>query len=239
MPNGDSENEAGKGIIPPYLPFGTFGNTISTFKEHGLPSRIDKTVFPTMAGGNRPLIIQAFRFFSLIDSAGVPTDSLKMLVDADDQKRKEYYGGLLKCYGPLGALNLATSTPAQLDEEMKKLGAEGETARKALAFFLKLASEGGVTLGKFLQHKTRSAYAPRKKRTGNQSTAVDEVPDEHQNGVDEPIPQAALFTLEFSNGDTVSLNGNINFFTLSQKDREFLMGLVATLQAYGSESSKS
>src|SRR5690348_6997284 len=75
-----SASEAPRGPMAPYTSFLTIKNIVKDMKEHGVPTRIDRSVFPNLAGGTVGQILPALKFLTLTDEAGHPTPRMTALV---------------------------------------------------------------------------------------------------------------------------------------------------------------
>lgn len=70
------------GPTAPYISFLTVKNVLKDMKERGTPTRIDRSMFPNLAGGTVGQLLPALKFLKLTSDAGVPTDDLQRLVAA-------------------------------------------------------------------------------------------------------------------------------------------------------------
>ena len=52
-----------------YVPFKTFFTSIESLASHGMPSIIDRTVWPNYSGVIQSQVLSAYRFFGLVDEA--------------------------------------------------------------------------------------------------------------------------------------------------------------------------
>src|SRR5438552_325922 len=120
-------------IKPPYVAYTTFKNFLGSLKAGTIPSRIDRSLMIGLSGSSQSFLMNALRFFRLVDAADAPTDALESLVNSDGEERKKAWKGVFqKAYGPmLGDLDLARATSALLNEKLLANGVAGETARKA------------------------------------------------------------------------------------------------------------
>lgn len=130
----------------PYFAFKTLTNMIERMEEHGPPPRIDRTFLTGMSGAGQTQFISGLRSLGLID----PEDNtvlppLTALVENPDQ-RPELIGELVRTRYPEAVeLGKTKATTGQLVEVFAEhYGVRGDTARKAIAFFLKAAEYGGV-----------------------------------------------------------------------------------------------
>src|ERR1700733_5151148 len=67
--------EAKSEMKPPYVAYKTFANTLASLRESGLPDRIDRSVFPGLAGGTQSFLMSALKFMGLIIGEGTPSET--------------------------------------------------------------------------------------------------------------------------------------------------------------------
>ena len=67
---------------PPYTSYRTFKTFIEDLHEHGVPSRIDRSVLTRFSGVVGTQLMHALRFLGLIADHGRPTQRLTELVNA-------------------------------------------------------------------------------------------------------------------------------------------------------------
>src|SRR5260370_26622197 len=110
-----------------------------------VPTKVDRTFIKTYAGSAQPLILHALRFLGLIDpETGLVQNALKDLVVAKD-KRPQLVRQLLDIhYLWLLALPHNATEQELLDAFKDHGGLEGDTRRKAAAFFLAAANYAKV-----------------------------------------------------------------------------------------------
>jgi hypothetical protein len=141
----------------------TFERFIETHRRT-LPGRIDRSVMPTMAGGDQTKIISALHFMGLTDPrTDVPTGLFARMKDAgeDAAALKAAWGDVLREAYPTAftpPFNLMTATQGQLNENFTAaFGITGDSVRKATAFFISLARVAGIPLsGYFRQTRVRT-----------------------------------------------------------------------------------
>src|ERR1700722_981961 len=79
------EELAGRKTPAPYLPFLTFQSAVAAL-EHGIPKKLDRTMWPSQSGLVQSQILMAFRFFDLVDDQDRPTDLLHEFVDEKENR---------------------------------------------------------------------------------------------------------------------------------------------------------
>lgn len=140
---------------PPTLSPVTVWNFIETHRRT-LPSRIDKSLMNTLAGGDRPKMLWALEFLGLIEPSGKPTTLFARLqaADSDEAEVKRAWADALEGAYPLmfKGFDLSSATQAQIDERFKEeFKIQGDTVRKAGSFFLALARNAGIPLSTYVK----------------------------------------------------------------------------------------
>ncbi len=98
-------DEAKKATPAAYLPFKTFISSIEAL-DHGLPKKLDRTVWRSQSGIVQGQIMMALRFFSLIDDEDRPTKLLHDLV-AKQSLRPQIIANIVQSsYSSILALDL-------------------------------------------------------------------------------------------------------------------------------------
>jgi hypothetical protein len=218
-----------------YLPFRTFIGAIESL-EHGIPKKIDRTIWPSQSGVVQGQILMALRFFHLVDENDYPTTMLHQLVEEKD-KRKDNLRTLLNVsYGEIIGHDLTKMTPKMLDDLMDKYNVSGDTKRKAVTFFLRTAKFAEVPMHPLLSSQVRNT-GPRKRKVGKGLY----IPK--MNGVADPayskVVVASEKAVRLKNGGTVTLRISVDPFTLPSEDRQFVFELVDKLQAYADANPTS
>jgi len=175
---------------PPYTSYRTFKTFIEDCREHGLPSRVDRSVLTRFSGVVGAQLMHALRFFGLIEEGGRPTERLRELVDAEETGRwRERLLGLLKeRYAPLFAIDLESATPSHFHETFRKaFPAADAVVQKCVTFFLYAAADAGVQIsGRVLKGRKPRSLTLRKKRPAALSpTRAAETPDGRSEGLAE------------------------------------------------------
>src|SRR5579859_1760088 len=121
-----------------YLPFKTFLSAIEAL-EHGIPKKIDRTIWRTQSYIVQTQIIMALRFLGLVDSQDNPSPKLHQLVEKKSDRKMFLNNLLVDAYRSIIDLDLTKTTPKMLDDEMEKYNVSGDTKKKAVRFFLQAA----------------------------------------------------------------------------------------------------
>lgn len=214
----------------PYLPFKTFLGTLDALDSHGMPNKIDRSVFPSQSGVMQGQIITALRFFDLIDPHGTPSATLEKLA-TDKENRKELLKPLItKHYREVIDLGLTKASPLQLDQAFDSYGVSGDTKKKAKTFFIKSAQFVGLPLSALLTRKTRSSGGTRRRRTGTPRTQDEPNGDEVET--QQRTPTGTTKTIQLKSGGELTLSLTVNLFDLIGDERKFVFDLIDQIQGY-------
>ena len=166
MPRGRSEN-AKTVRTPPYTSYRTFKTFIEDLREHGVPSRVDRSVLTRFSGVVGMQLTHALRFLGLIEDEGRPTPRLRQLVSAENAERwREALLDLLRReYAPMFAIDLESATPSHFHDTFRKaFPAADAVVQKCVTFFLYAANDAGLTIsGRVLKGRKPRRPAPRRK----------------------------------------------------------------------------
>ncbi|HEY4300654.1 MAG TPA: DUF5343 domain-containing protein [Candidatus Didemnitutus sp.] len=156
------------------MAFKTFTNFIDGLREAGLPGRIDKSVMDGQSGGTQSSLLLTLKYLGLITPDGTPTPALVALVKPAADRKKIYAEIVHQHYAFVAAkgARLETATEGQLDEVFRE-SLSGDTVRKAMTFYVLLATEAGLAVSPHLRSAKRkstgtggsTARRPRKKNT--------------------------------------------------------------------------
>jgi hypothetical protein len=152
---------------PPYTSYRTFKTFVEDLHEHGVPSRIDRSVLTRFSGVVGSQLMHALRFLGLIEDDGHPTHRLKELMKAHGAGHwpEKFLELLRQEYAPMFAIDLETATPSHFNEAFRKaFPAADAVVQKCVTFFLYAANDAGVKIsGRVLKgRKPRSLTARRK-----------------------------------------------------------------------------
>ena len=216
-------------VLPaPYLPFKTFLSSLEPFSQ-GIPPKVDRTLW-NQSGFVQGLIMNAYRYFHLVDVNDKPTPQFQQLVKSKNEERKAEIKKILEIgYPEITAMHdLATMTPKMLDELMDKYNVSGQTKKKATTFFLQAAKFADVPLSSFLTEKIRNTAGPRRRKNVNNNPVIEQI-KRNENTL---AGQGTAKSVTLSGGGTVTLEVSVNLFFLNKEDRDFVFGLIDELQEY-------
>lgn len=167
MSGGGSERARSAGT-PPYTSYRTFKTFIDDLHEHGLPSRIDRSVLTRFSGVVGSQLMHALRFLGLIEDDGRPTRRLAGLVDAHGAGHwSEAILALIReAYAPIFAIDLEAATPSHFNGAFRKAFPAAEAVvQKCVTFFLYAANDAGVTIsGRVLKGRKPRPLTPPRRR---------------------------------------------------------------------------
>jgi Family of unknown function (DUF5343) len=152
---------------PPYTSYRTFKTFIEDLYEHGVPSRIDRSVLTRFSGVVGSQLMHALRFLGLIEDDGRPTSRLKELMKAHAAGHwpETFLKLLRQDYAPMFAIDLETATPSHFNEAFRKaFPAADAVVQKCVTFFLYAANDAGVKIsGRVLKGRKPRSLTPRRK----------------------------------------------------------------------------
>jgi hypothetical protein len=142
-------------VPPPYVSFRTFMSTVDWLEQEGLPQKFDDSIWKKRySSAYGAQLMAAFRFLGLVGSDDSPTDLLAQFVFSRGQ-RGAILSNLLRTRYSFVDVDLARATPAQLDEQFRTFGLEGDTLRKATTFFVHAAIAAELQLSPYLTRRTK------------------------------------------------------------------------------------
>lgn len=161
-------NEKRPNPVPPYVAFRTLQGLLDDFREHGIPSQIDKSVLKSMSGAVQSQVRVALRYLGLTDSADKTTPIMRQLVEARDDERKQVLRAIVEksyefIFGDSNSFDLSMATMQQLEAKFRDQGIQGDTVNKAVTFFVRACQESNIVISKFI---TNTSRRPSGERTG-------------------------------------------------------------------------
>ena len=169
-----TQTEKPENTTVPYFAFKTLLNTLDTMKDKGIPNRVDRTFLVGMSGAGQTQFISGLKSLGLIDENGDVQSQLKDMVQASPSDRKRLLGEVLRQRYPEAIkLGESNATTGQLQEVFnEEYGVQGDTTRKAIAFYLGAAryTENVPLSPLFQTPKVRAAGGSwKRKRTKRES----------------------------------------------------------------------
>jgi hypothetical protein len=216
-------------LAAPYLPFKTFVGSLEPFSQ-GIPPKIDRTLW-NQSGFVQGLIMNAYRFFHLVDANSKPAPEFQQLVKSKNEDRKVQIKKLLEIgYPEIMTHDLATMTPKMLDELVDMYNVSGETKKKATTFFLQAAKFADLPLSNFLTERIRNTAGTRRRRK------LEGEPDARTT---KPLSinssSGSSRSVALADGGNITLTISVDVFSLGKEDREFVFDLIDKLQTYEAE----
>lgn len=168
MAEKSEEDGASGGLTAPYTAFSSVKTAARTMKEHGIPSRIDRSVLTNFSGSVASQIMQAFKFLGLTTENGQPTKELRALIEAADNEERwatTLAHILRRAYEPMFALDLETASPSQFVQHFRKNypGAEN-VSRKSLTFFVNALQDAKIPVSTYILKNKKPRSGGAKKR---------------------------------------------------------------------------
>jgi hypothetical protein len=156
-------DERSRKRLPPYVSYRTFRAFLSDLQQV-IPSRIDNSYWGTnYSGSTKTQLMSAIIFLNLIDSNGVPTNRLKLVVGVKDVKQTDIlketctdaYQFIFK-----GTFDTQTGTYAQLQEMFhSNFQISSSVIRKCIKFFVDMTADAGIALSPYIIKQTRNSHS--------------------------------------------------------------------------------
>lgn len=225
-----------------YLPWKTFKGALDQLAQ-GLPSRIDRSVFPGIAWNVQSQLFAGMRFLGLLTGEDQPTPVLANLVSGTEEERKHKLRKVIEAsYSDLIAIDLTKATRAHFEEKLGELyNAVGDTRVKAARFFVSAANYTGIPLSSFIVPQAKGSNGAKRRvasrpRGGTRRTPPAAPP------VIEAANGAAIGgtsrTVSLVSGGTLTVSATKDFFALNAADRKFFNAIINQLEAYETGAKK-
>ena len=220
-----------------YVSFKTFQSGVQSLRGHGLPERIDRSVWLSKSGADQTGLLSAFRFLGLIDSKNVVQPTLRKLVDVSEASasEKEILEGILRVsYAKLfDKLNLETITPTQFTEAIGEYGPTGSTRDRAERFFMKAAKYCDIKMSGRLTARKPRGIGTKTNGTSAQRNALRKTED---NTPTPPRTDPAAVAMKVVNlphaGGSLTLSGTFNAFELAGKERQLVYDIIDKMKDF-------
>ena len=208
-----------------YVPFKSFLTAVEVL-EQGLPPRLDRSVWPTLAGSTQGALLVAFRFLGLIRSEGTATDELSQLVAAREGAKKPALAAILvRSYPALQPLAEQNASFQTLQESMREHGGvQGGTLDKAIRFYLEASLFAGLKHSHLWEKARKTSGSSQRRQRRRDGTPAPPPPPTGSGG--------STKTVKLRSGGSVTLSVTVDAISMSTKDRDWVFGLVDTLNAY-------
>lgn len=168
-----TQTTAASSVVPPYVPYRTFRNFIDGLKQ-AIPSRIDRSVMPSMSGALQSQLTATLRSLGLITTTSHPTDLLPRLVNSEGPERTKILSLILLAAYPYifkKDFDIKTATPRTLQEQFFKAGVSGGTVDKCVNFFLAAVKDAGIEVSPYLKNMRGSRIGGRVRQRIQRETA--------------------------------------------------------------------
>jgi hypothetical protein len=221
-----------------YVPWATFKNSLEQLAK-GMPSRIDRSVFPGIAWNAQNQLFIAFKFMGLLKGEEEPTPLLDELVKGNEEERKAKLAKVVRdSYAELIAIDLTKASKAHFEEKLGELyNVSGDTKVKAVRFFVSAAQYLGISLSAFILPKDGKTKRTRRPGTATPRTAPKKgvtVKTESQTKETHDISQhpGESRSVSLLSGGTLTVSASAKFLSLSSADRTFVFELIDKLEEY-------
>ncbi|MGD0741929.1 MAG: hypothetical protein ABSA31_01365 [Acidimicrobiales bacterium] len=221
--------------IPPYIAWRTLNDLILRMEKEEPPARIDKSYLDTFSGGYQTQVLAALDALGLRNKKTAEVEErMHELVRAADTERRALVAAILReHYGAVLALG-KNATQQQMVDAFREMGVSGtDTMRKVISFFLAAAKYSGVPVSKLWKTPAvRPAGQKRDKTLRGPSDQRGVGPGDGGDSGEEP--KQSTRSLELESGAIVTLAVSADLFSLTGQDREFVFGLIDTMNSYSS-----
>jgi Family of unknown function (DUF5343) len=172
----EQSDGSGSKLAAPYFPWPALLTLVQRMATEGPPTRIDKSYLEKQSGGMQTAILSGLRWLGLIGDDGRLTDTFIHLAEADEAERKEAIADLLRSrYVPIIELGAQNTTQLELEDAFKtEFGAQGETRRKAVAFYLKAAAYAGIPVSRNWKPPRSTVVRSARRKAGQKRTGGEE-----------------------------------------------------------------
>lgn len=225
--------EEEKKLSAVYVSWNTMKAALEQLSQ-GVHSKIDRSVFASLAWGVQSQLLAGMKFLGLITDTSDPTPLLEDLVTGTEQERKQKLKAVLQTrYADLFSLDLMKTTPDQLSRKMGELyQVTGDTRDKAVRFFLSAVDYVGVPISPLFKKSKRGGpsvpgkrRAPKPKRDLNNLSPAPLAATEIK-------PNGTAKTVKLQSGGVLTISATLDLFALNPADRKFVFDLIDKLEEY-------
>lgn len=230
----------------PYAPLKAVMSIIDRHRQVRLPvidaSVLDRTgVTESLV----PRTLRALEQLGLIDENGVPTNSFERLrVAPSDEYHAELEKVVRDAYAPVfEVVDPTTASVTQIEDAFRGFNPAGQRPRM-VTLFTGLMSEAGMisdvpkkATGRPSTNTSRTNTAARApaRKPHQQGTEVREQPPQHGGSTG----SGDTYSVDLKSGGKVTVTVDVNLFSMSASDREFVIHLVDSLKGYAGANTTS
>lgn len=221
----------------PYAPSSAVIAAITEKRRDPSLTRIDSDQLEQLGirGSLVPRTLQTLRLLDLVDDDGVITPLFEELVSSPSMSRG-LQKVLRRAYAPVfEVIDPTTADGDELEAAFEQFGPAGQRPRMVTLFTNLMKAAKLIPIEAQTAGVAKSVQSPRSavagKLVGPASSAAPRNPASRwaQAAAAQPT---ARHTLELASGGTINVTLDVNLFTLSPADREFVMGLVDRVTSY-------
>jgi hypothetical protein len=214
-----------------YVAYSTLNTALDILRE-GIPPKIDRSVFQNQSGGTQAQLMSAFKALGFIKETGEPNRPLLDHLVNKDTRKNAMRAVLEDKYADFVTLAQQHGTEQQYMDRFREMGVTGETLQKAMTFFQMAATDVGLPLSTHVTRKTKfgpNDGTPRRTRKPRQRrNREDENGDENTSG----NASGSTTTIDLHSGGSASLTLDVDLITLSDEDRDWVVGAVKYFRNY-------
>jgi hypothetical protein len=219
-----------KAPMPPYIAFKTLIDVIERMERESPPTRVDPTYLDTYAGGYRPTVIGNLQTLGLLTKAGEPTSVLLDLVEADEATRKTLIAQLIRTSYPDVLALPSNSTQGQFLEIFTARGAQGDTRRKAVSFFLKASAYAGIQTGTHWKTPPASTSSSTRRRATKEKNGS-ETPDPSGETQNSTSLSGEIVTVDLGDAGRVVVAVDVKWLQLNDETFTSLRKAIQDLKS--------
>lgn len=175
----ETNNEKVRTVAPPYIPYRTFINILERFKANGIPARIDRSVLPNLSGAYQAQVLNALKYLGLIGEHGTTKDVFNKLIESEGEEKVKILREIINiAYLFLCENNfIKSATTNQIEDKFKEIGVSGDTLRKCIMFFLRIAKDAQIEVSPYIkpyQNLRRRSVEQKPRPINDENQLIDE-----------------------------------------------------------------
>jgi hypothetical protein len=167
------------GLVAPNVGYATFKQWFTGLRG-AVPDKVDSTLFRGQSGSTISQLKGALTFLKLIDDGFKPTADFGSLATVDPAQWATVFRPIIEAaYGGLLEGLAENATRQQLLDAFRTQGnVSGETAQKAVRFYVTAADECGIPMSPFWRNESSEGGTVRTKRRPSKRGPQDRVQEE-------------------------------------------------------------